>query len=189
VPIGVLLLVALCAALGGWWAWSFQRKAFILLYPDPDPMLESSPVSTTAPATDGLVVARQGAAEGGDRVVIEQLDRRPASVLGWIQFSVVSVVVMDGVAIVACRSRESDDAQTRRRPWSRSQAQWPLLLTTDQTLVLLMGEDTQAQRARALLERWRRAAAILWLRPTAVAGGIEFYDGNGSALRAMLLAD
>jgi hypothetical protein len=62
------------------------------------------------------------------------------------------------------------------------------MLAADQTLVLLIGDGNAAERAQELLDRWRRAATVLWLRPTAVTGGIEFFDGRRSALRAILLA-
>ena len=90
-----------------------------------------------------------------------------SSVLGWESFSLVSVLVLGGSALLGCR-------RTDRR-------------ADDETMVLLIGEDERADRARALLEGWRARGTELALRPAGVNGAIEVYDQARSALRAHLL--
>ena len=120
-------------------------------------------------------------------------DRSPLN-LG--RFSVVSVVAWDRTAIVACRARQRDKPRwlwrlPLARAWQhrRSRSRWPQLQTTDQTLVLRVGDDAEAERAWALLEQWRRAGTILCLRPTAVPSTVKLSDDGRSTLQAVLSAD
>jgi hypothetical protein len=99
-----------------------------------------------------------------------------SSVLAWDGFWVISVLAVDGAAIVACR-RQMD----RRRGWDN-------LRPADETIVLRIGDDERAGRALSLLERWRAERTRLTLRPASVEGAIELFDGCASALRAPVVA-
>ncbi len=124
-----------------------------------------------------------------------QVHRSVPSPLNLGRFSVVSVVALECTAIVACRS-----CPREKPPWLKWLAsvspvrrhrasQCPQLMTTDQTLVLRVGDDAEAERAWALLEQWRRAGTILGLRPTAVPSTVKLSDDGQSTLQAVLSAD
>jgi hypothetical protein len=129
-------------------------------------------------------------------VATERLDRRSRSILGWGRLSVVSVLALDGTAIVACRSLDADTAprpRKRPRPWlparARAESRRPHLLETDRTMVLLIGEGSKADQACSLLERWERSGAVLSLLPTSVPGAVRVSDGRRSILWTGLMAD
>jgi hypothetical protein len=95
-------------------------------------------------------------------------------VLGWDAFALLSWLVLDGTVLLACRRQADGPGQT--------------VAPEQATLVLLIGDDDRSRLAVAVLEAWRRAEATLRLRPTAVAGAIEVFDGRRRAIRAALLA-
>jgi hypothetical protein len=129
--------------------------------------------------------ARRGATES-------QFDRGPRSALSLGRFSVVSVVALEGTAIVACRPRP---AATRhwfgRRLWllRRARSRSPRLVVSDQMLVLRVADPAEAERAWALLEQWRRSGTVLWLRPTALPSTVKLSDDGRSTLQAVLSSE
>jgi hypothetical protein len=199
VPVVVLLLAVLTLGACGGWAWVYQRRFSRLLHRasparpagrEPTP----APIGTPLPASAGTT---ESAARNGV-LATEQLDRRSRSVLGWGRLGVVSVLAMDGTAIVACRSLDADTAGRERpcprprlwfRPRFRSKSRWPHLLDSDRTMVLLIGEGAKAEQACSLLERWERSGTVLSLLPTAVPGAVRVSDGRRSILWTGLMAD
>jgi hypothetical protein len=180
----------------GSWAWTYQRRLSRLIHRSSSarPAREATatpadiPVPTSSSASITEPTGRSGA------VATEQLDRKFRSVLGWRRLSVVSVLAMDGTAIVACRSLDADtNGRQRSRPWFsarvRGERRWPHLLDTDRTMVLLIGEGTKAEQACSLLERWERSGAVLSLVPTAIPGAVRVSDGRRSILWTGLMAD
>jgi hypothetical protein len=204
VPIGVLILGAVVTAAGGYWAWHYQYRVVRLLNGEPQFGRPDGAVGAdSADGADGenqpmsgtVATAACGSADLAGRVATDAPGRTSHSVLGWTHFRVVSVVAIEGAAIVACRSTDPGPTpplparrrRLRRAP-SSSPGQWPRLLANDETLALLIGDGAAAEQAQVLLERWRQAGTVLWLRPTSAAGGIEFCDGRRFALRVALLA-
>lgn len=200
-PVVVLLLAVLTMGACGGWAWVYQRRFSRLLH-RPSPARPAgreatpAPIGTPLPATAGTT---ESAGRSGV-LTTEQLDRRSRSVLGWGRLGVVSVLAMDGTAIVACRSLDSDTAGREQprprlrprlwfRPRFRSKSRWPHLLDTDRTMVLLIGEGAKADQACSLLERWERSGTVLSLLPTAVPGAVRVSDGRRSILWTGLMAD
>jgi hypothetical protein len=189
VPLGLVLLVAVSTAVAVRWAWGYQRRILDLFQQvaarageEPQPAASVAEAGASPSPAEVASVSSIPAAEGPDPVVTGERQRGRRSLLGWAQFRVLSVVALDGTAIVAFRTAEagrSDRATIGR---------WPLLLTTDQTLVLLIGDGAPATQAEALLERWRRSGAVLGVRATPLADAIELFDSRDSALRAVLLA-
>jgi len=90
------------------------------------------------------------------------------SVLGWEVFAATSVLALDGTVLIGCRRLDRHADQIR-------------------TMVLRVGEDERSARAAAMLNRWRVRGTSLRLRPTAVSGVIELYEGDRAILRAPLL--
>lgn len=130
-------------------------------------------------------------------------DRSAFSALSLSKFRVVSVVPLGQTAIVACRPCDrpgrSWRARVRLPRWLRlpggrrgrsSRARSPHgLRTTDHTLVLRVGGDAEAAVAWAMLDQWREAGTVLWLRPTSQPSTVKLSDDGQSTLQAMLSAD
>ena len=83
-------------------------------------------------------------------------------------FAATSVLALDGTVLIGCRRLDRHADQIR-------------------TMVLRVGEDERSARAAAMLNRWRVRGTSLRLRPTAVSGVIELYEGDRAILRAPLL--
>jgi hypothetical protein len=107
------------------------------------------------------------------------------------KFRVVSVVPLDQTAIVACRpcDRQPRRWLVRARFGRRSQTLGPWLVRTDQTVVLGVADAAEAERAWALLDEWRRAGTVLWLRPTGLPSTVKLSDDRTSTLQAELSSD
>ena len=213
------LLLGIVVGFCGYWVWGYQRRTVGVLQsvakpptsvvggagtggeaaptpaveecesPDPTPLISDAEPEVV----EGELMTAPGTAVSADAEVAgEQLDRNSQLVLRWGQFLVISVVALDGVAIVACRAchRKSHRPSRRRLPsvLARNPSVGPRLLTTDQTLVLLIGDGEQARTAEALLDQWRQDSTVLWLRPTATPGKISVHDDRQSSLRAVVLA-
>ncbi|MDQ6613677.1 MAG: hypothetical protein M3083_02670 [Actinomycetota bacterium] len=189
--IALLLFIPVLGFGCAWWAWGYHQRALRVL------RVRSSLVQPRAnpvpadPRREARVPQEPETATA--RAAVQQLERavaapasEPCSVLGWEAFSLFSTLVLDGTVLLGCR-RQPDEffagGRTRRRAnLSRPTAE------ESGTLVLLIGEDELAVRAVEILEQWRTASVTLRLRPTAVAGAIEVFDGRRSAIRAALLA-
>jgi hypothetical protein len=195
VPVVVLLLAVVAMGLCGSWAWVYQRRLSRLIHgaPSARPAREAAGARGGAPVPAPPASLTESTGRSGV-VATEQLDRRSRSILGWGRLSVVSVLAMDGTAIVACRSLDADtNGRQRPRAWFpsrfRSTCRWPHLVDTDRTMVLLIGEGAKADQACSLLERWERSGAVLSLLPTAVPGAVRVSDGRRSILWTGLMAD
>jgi hypothetical protein len=128
-------------------------------------------------------------------------DQGALSAVSLSKFRVVSVVALGQTAIVACRPCDRPGRSWRAQlprllhlPWGRrrrsSRALSPHgLRTTDHTLVLRVGGDAEAAGAWALLDQWREAGTVLWLRPTSQPSTVKLSDDGQSTLQAMLSAD
>ena len=95
------------------------------------------------------------------------------SVLGWESFTVLSVLFLDGTALLACRRVASG----RRRAATGFQE-------SDQTMLLRLGDDHRAAAALAVFDDWRRRKTHLRLRPVGVPGAIEILDAAETRIRA-----
>jgi hypothetical protein len=163
------------------WAIRFHRSAFEAVHrPDVDAALtqQVSAVSWRPSRTDaGPVGGDLGSASGP----VGQLEAPPAlpaeavSVLGWESFTVLSVLFHEGTALVACR--RLGPSQT-----SRSVA----FTDSDQTIVLVLGDDQRAAAALGVFEDWRKRQSPLRLRPIGVPGAIEILDSGRTRIRAPL---
>jgi hypothetical protein len=52
-----------------------------------------------------------------------------------------------------------------------------------------VGGDAEAAVAWAMLDQWREAGTVLWLRPTSQPSTVKLSDDGQSTLQAMLSAD
>ena len=140
------------------WAWQYERAVVHVFH---------------------RVPAEQLAPCGAGPSVLADVTDAPApersSVLGWRSFSLVSVLVVDGSALLNCRRLD----EGRRRAGG---------VEEDQSMVLLIGDDHRADQAMAILDSWRARGTELALRPIEVSGAIEVHDQGHASLRAHLLA-
>ena len=169
----MIVALVLALGLGGWWAYSYERRIYRVVHrPLPHPV-ETPPVPSVA--TGPVRTADGGRAPAATAAAVREIERPVRrtcdSVLGWDAFTLTSTLALDGTVLLSCR------AQPERPDADR-----------ELTFVLLVGHDERAVRAIALLESWRRGRTTLRLRPTAVAGAIEVFDTRHSAIRAPLLA-
>jgi hypothetical protein len=182
----VLLFVGLVAC-ACWACWHLRRTARLLgLWPSQVARPVETAATTELPASEPAVALP--ADDGAARVSVRQLERaapRPPSVLGWEAFSIVSALALEGTALIGCRRETADEWGVPE--WRRGNRPSAVAFEIG-TLVLLIGEDSRAIEAVAMLEEWRMAQTSLILRPTAVTGAIELFDGRSRALRACLLA-
>jgi hypothetical protein len=155
VPVIAVFLGTFVAAA---WAWQLQRTAVHVFH--------RMPAEQLAPCGAGASVL----ADIADTPTPER-----SSVLGWRSFSLVSVLIVDGSALLNCRCLDQGRPRAVR-------------VEEDRTMVLLIGEDHRADQAMAMLDSWRSRGTHLALRPTDVSGAIEVHDQGHAALRAHLLA-
>jgi len=140
------------------WAWQYERTAVRVFH--------RMPAEQLAPCGAGPSVLAD---------VADAPAPQRSSVLGWRSFSLVSVIVVDGRALLNCRRLDEGRPRAGRAD-------------DDQSMVLLIGEDHRADQAMAILDSWRARGTELALRPIDVSGAIEVHDQGHAALRAHLLA-
>jgi hypothetical protein len=176
--VGVLVFGAAAAAA---WAIRFHRSAFGAVHrPDMAAALseELSAVSWRPSRTDaGSVGGDLGSAPGpvGQLEAPRALPAGALSVLGWQSFTVLSVLFLEGTALVACRRL------------GRSHSSPAVgFADSDQTLVLMLGDDQRAAAALGIFEDWRKRRSPLRLRPIGVPGAIEILDSGRTRIRARL---
>jgi hypothetical protein len=178
----VLVVVLVFSALAaGVWAICFQRTAYGAVHrPDTgDVLAEQMGTPSQRPSTAEAGIGREiGAARrsvGQLEATRPPLPADPVSVLGWDGFVVLSILFLDGTALLACRRL---DASRRARPVGFE--------ACDRTMVLRLGDDYRAAAALAVFEDWRRRRTPLRLRPIEVAGAIEILDAGRTRIRAPL---
>ena len=179
----LMVEIGMTLGLGGYWLFTNRARVHALLRR----VTRSGRRSTSRTAVPGAP----------DRAP----DRSAYSALSLSKFRVVSVVALEQTAILACRPCDRPGRSWRARvprmlrlPWGwrrrSSRAQSPHgLRTTDHTLVLRVGGDAEAAGAWALLDQWREAGTVLWLRPTSQPSTVKLSDDGQSTLQAMLSAD
>ena len=177
----VLVLGAACA---GCWAVFFHRAAFSAVGRprtreagskarpgDPGQQAERRPTAATGPGLE-----TQG------RSTVDQLEAVPVettvgsmAVLGWDSFVLLSVLFLDGTALLACRKVGS----RRRRAATGFQED-------DDTMLLRLGDDHRSAAVLAVFDDWRRRRIPLRLRAIGVPGAIEILDAAQTRVRAPL---
>jgi hypothetical protein len=184
VGVVLLLVLVLGAACAGCWAVFFHRAAFSAVgrprtheagpkAGSEDPAQRSERRSTAA---IGLGVETQGWS------TVDQLEAVPVettvgsmAVLGWDSFVLLSVLFLDGTALLACRKVGS-----RRRRAATG------FHEDDDTMLLRLGDDHLSAAVLAVFDDWRRRRAPLRLRGIGVPGAIEILDAAQTRIRAPL---
>jgi hypothetical protein len=181
VGVGLVVVLVVSAVVTGCWAIYLHRRAFSVVgrtmtggtahqQGGPRPRIDSK-----AEAGAGRDIAQGQASVGQLAAKPALLPVEPVSVLGWESFVVLSVLFLDGTALVACRRVGS---ARRRAPAGFQEA--------DQTMLLRLGVDHRAAAALAVFDDWRRRKTPLRLRPVGVPGAIEILDGAATRIRAPL---
>lgn len=164
IPLLLIVMVAVAR-----WAWRHQIRNIELLEPVQAPRPEPS---------RGLDPELSRAAEPEKSP--EYATASP--VLRWRRLRLVSMLGDGKTVILACRRHP------RGRRDSAPSHDGRHLEPDDQTVVLRLGESPDAERARALLQRWCDEGTWLQIRPAPAGGAVELFDAAHASLRAPLAA-